>query len=137
MKRIIKDYFTFSKKERRAVIILLLMIAVFIAAPYFYSPRFKPPVVNKALTEYLSRSKPIQPGEDHTEENLPSFYSSAEAGKIAKHETFAFDPNSATENDWMRLGISDRTTRIILNYRNKGGKFRTAEDLRKIWGIRK
>lgn len=137
MKRIIKDYFTFSKKERRAVIILLLMIAVFIAAPYFYSPKFKPPVVNKVLTEYLSRSKPIQSGDDNTEENLQSFYSSAAAGKTVKHETFAFDPNSATENDWMRLGISDRTTRTILNYRNKGGKFRTAEDLRKIWGIRK
>jgi competence protein ComEA len=138
MKRMIKDYFTFSKKERTAVIILLLLIAVFIAAPHFYSPKFKPPVVNKALADYLSASKPlVAPGDSTAEENPASFYSSATADKPLKHETFAFDPNNATENDWKRLGISDRTIRTIINYRNKGGKFRTPQDLRKIWGIRK
>ena len=138
MKRIVKDYFTFSKKERRAVIILLLLMAVFIAAPHFYSPRFTPPVVNKALTDYLSRSNAlVNQGDSTVEENPAAFYSPATTGNASKHETFAFDPNSATENDWKRLGIEDRTIRTIINYRNKGGKFRTAEGLRKIWGMQK
>jgi hypothetical protein len=45
----LKDYFTFSKKERTAMIILLLLIACFIAAPYLYSVKRKPPVINQAL----------------------------------------------------------------------------------------
>jgi competence protein ComEA len=39
--------------------------------------------------------------------------------------------------EWKRLGIADKTIRTIVNYRSKGGKFRSAEDLRKIWGFKK
>ena len=53
MKRIIKDYFSFSKKERLAVIILLLTMGCFIAFPYFYSPILPPPIINKALAEFI------------------------------------------------------------------------------------
>lgn len=35
------------------------------------------------------------------------------------------------------MGISARTARTIRNYLAKGGRFRKAEDLRKIWGFRR
>ncbi|MDB5212057.1 MAG: Helix-hairpin-helix motif protein, partial [Sediminibacterium sp.] len=68
MKRIIKDYFTFSKKERTAIIILLLLIACFIAAPYLYSVKREPPVVSKALADFLSKNKAavVDSGEENT-----------------------------------------------------------------------
>ncbi len=50
-------------------------------------------------------------------------------------EPFAFDPNTATEADLQRLGLPDRTVKSILNYRDKGGKFRKKEDLEKIYTL--
>lgn len=48
---------------------------------------------------------------------------------------FPFDPNTLDAAGWKRLGIRDRTITGILHYREKGGRFRRADDIRKIWGI--
>jgi competence ComEA-like helix-hairpin-helix protein len=52
-----------------------------------------------------------------------------------KTELFAFDPNTASEEDFLRLGLSQRTAKSILNYRAKGGQFRKKEDFRKIYTL--
>jgi len=35
----------------------------------------------------------------------------------------------------MNTGLDDRVIRNILKYRENGGKFRSREDLKKIWGL--
>lgn len=50
-------------------------------------------------------------------------------------QPFAFDPNTASEQDFQALGLSSKTAQSILNYRNKGGKFRSAEDFKKIYAL--
>ncbi len=50
-------------------------------------------------------------------------------------ERFEFDPNSAGESDLLRLGLSKKLVKTILNYRNKGGTFRTPDDFAKIYGM--
>ncbi|MBS1936130.1 MAG: helix-hairpin-helix domain-containing protein, partial [Bacteroidetes bacterium] len=58
------------------------------------------------------------------------------------HETsvkttlFYFDPNTASSDQWKKLGLRDKTIRTINNYLSKGGKFRMATDLKKIYGLR-
>lgn len=133
MKRFMKDYFTFSKKERLAVIFLLLMIGCFISIPYFYSLKPSPPVINTALAK-LIRDQNIQ---TDTVEKVFQKTSTPENLYVKKAIPFNFDPNIASENDWKRLGINNKTIHTLVNYRNKGGKFRHAEDLLKIWGFRK
>jgi competence protein ComEA len=135
MKRIIKDYFTFSKKERTAMIILLLLTACFIAAPYLYSVKRKPPLINRALADFLAKNKTVTT--DSSEENVMAFHSPVYERHPSKKETFLFDPNAISPAEWKRLGVPDKTIRTIINYRTKGGKFRSAEDLRKIWGFKK
>ena len=133
MKRIIKDYFSFSKKERLAVIILLLTMGCFIAFPYFYSPILPPPIINNALAEFIREQNTQM---DSAENVLPK--PSPKNNQYAiKGIQFPFDPNTASENDWKRLGIQEKTIQTLVNYRNKGGKFKQAQDLRKIWGFRK
>lgn len=46
-----------------------------------------------------------------------------------------FDPNRADSMTFVRLGIPTRVVRNILNYRRKGGVFRQADDLAKIYGM--
>ena len=50
-------------------------------------------------------------------------------------EYFPFDPNTATESDFLKLGLSGRSIKSILNYREKGGTFRKKEDLAKIYTL--
>jgi DNA uptake protein ComE-like DNA-binding protein len=64
---------------------------------------------------------------------------SGEANKAsttkAPAERFPFDPNTASEAEFMRLGVPERTAKSIANYRSKGGKFRTPMDFKKIYGL--
>jgi DNA uptake protein ComE-like DNA-binding protein len=50
-------------------------------------------------------------------------------------EYFPFDPNTATEQDFAKLGLPTHTIKGILNYRSKGGVFRKKEDFAKIYSL--
>ena len=56
--------------------------------------------------------------------------------KTAPPSPFAFDPNVATPRDFVRLGLSESLARQILNYRDKGGRFRRPEDFQKIYNLK-
>jgi competence protein ComEA len=132
MKRILKDYFTFSKKERIAVAILLVLMSGFIAAPYLYEPENEMPVMSKELADFLAGSNSM---ENNT---MTSPVVNADTARATKELVlFSFDPNTISLEAWTRLGINERTARTIINYRNKGGRFRSPADIRKIWGLRK
>lgn len=48
---------------------------------------------------------------------------------------FPFDPNTAGEAELSRLGLPAKLVRNILKYREKGGRFREPESLRRIYGM--
>lgn len=48
---------------------------------------------------------------------------------------FMFDPNTATYDDFLCLGLSERISANIIKYRNSGGRFKTPTDFAKIYGI--
>lgn len=50
-------------------------------------------------------------------------------------ERFPFDPNTVPQSDLLRLGIPEWVARNIIRYREKGGRFRSAADLAKIYGM--
>jgi len=50
-------------------------------------------------------------------------------------ENFRFDPNTASLEDFMRLGFSEKQAQSILNYREKGGRFRRPEDFAKSYVV--
>ena len=52
-----------------------------------------------------------------------------------KAETFEFDPNTVTLDELCRLGFSERQAQVILNYRDKGGRFRSAKDFEKMYVV--
>lgn len=47
-------------------------------------------------------------------------------------ELFAFDPNSASREDLLRLGLSPKSVNGIMNYREKGYKFYKPEDITRV-----
>lgn len=48
---------------------------------------------------------------------------------------FRFDPNTLSRDSFMLLGFSPKQTQVILNYREKGGRFRRREDFRKMYVV--
>lgn len=49
---------------------------------------------------------------------------------------FKFDPNTASETDFVKLGLMPKVARQIINYRNTGAKFRKPEDFKKIYALK-
>jgi DNA uptake protein ComE-like DNA-binding protein len=50
---------------------------------------------------------------------------------------FAFDPNAATAQELLRLGMPPKAVQALLKYRAKGGRLRQPEDLLKIYSLPK
>ena len=50
-------------------------------------------------------------------------------------ETFRFNPNTVSQEDLMRLGFSEKQAQSILNYRQKGGRFRRPGDFAKSYVV--
>lgn len=74
---------------------------------------------------------------NYDENNYTNYYEPSERNYYTKPkaEVFYFDPNTASANDWKRLGVRDKTIETIQKYLSKGGHFYTPEDISKIWGL--
>lgn len=129
MKRILREYFSFSKKERRAFLLLLSLLVLFAAAPYFYPVKKTVPVVSQALAELVTQNS----GQPYPPKDYPATDLANTPAPINK--PFVFDPNTIDESGWRRLGLPDKTIRTILHYRDRGGRFRKPADIGKIWGM--
>ncbi|MBS1591419.1 MAG: helix-hairpin-helix domain-containing protein [Bacteroidetes bacterium] len=136
MKNFVKDYFTFSRKERTALIILILLISIFIVLPYVISFKKNAPLINENLQQQVTQLlvKDSLPNNNLTTNEISNEKPFTEN---TAYEMFEFNPNTINEEGWKKLGLKDKTIKTILNYRSKGGKFKTPEDIRKIWGLKK
>lgn len=144
-KKILADYFRFTKKERRGTIALLLLILFFITLPFLYPLFIKSkPADASAFKNEIAELKIKQQDtvrqfaqRNFDEDNYQNYYQPAEKNytKNFKGELFYFDPNTATADDWKRLGLRDKTIATIQNYLSKCGHFYKPEDIGKIWGL--
>ena len=50
-------------------------------------------------------------------------------------ETFRFNPNTVSLDDLIRLGFSEKQAQSIINYREKGGRFRRPADFAKSYVV--
>ncbi len=127
-RKFLKDYFTFSRSERNGLIVLVVIISVLIAA------RIAIPHIKKNVTydfsefqdEIAEFEKSVSENEKYSEPN--------EASETGSDLNF-FDPNTATTEEFRNAGLETIVIKNILKYREKGGRFRVREDLKKIWGL--
>jgi competence protein ComEA len=134
-KKELTDYFTFSRKDRIAAIAFLLVMAVLALLPHFLPSRSSG--LRPLPDSLLSRR------DTSADDNAPQADAYAFGPERPKEPEanwrratpFPFDPNTLDAAGWGRLGLPDRTIRTILKYRDKGGRFRRAEDLARIWGL--
>jgi len=152
-KQFLHEYLSFSKKERTGIFIVLALICFCLSAPFFYSyfihrKQYDHSQFDKEVAELKFKLADTAIGKNFynrdgypngSGDNYTDNYDRSEKNyspKI-KGEVFYFDPNTATVNDWKRLGIRDKTAETIQKYISKGGHFYKPGDITKIWGLHK
>ncbi len=124
----LRKWFSFSKGERVAIVTILALILVLILACLFRPTR-------KSLS-------------DASLHNLDSLLALRQAAieqqqqqqaekpkEVVDLHPFPFNPNTLTEEEWLQMGLTDRQVRNIMNYKAKGGKFYSKNDLGKLYTI--
>lgn len=138
-----KDYFVFSKKERNAVIVLLVLMFLTLVLPAFFkSPKAEIPIIDLSLQKQVDSV--LDKNDTYNQNNYSSSnnddkysgsgsYSSS--SNNIKLSLFNFDPNTLSEEGFQKLGIPQRNINTIIHYREKGGRFRKPDDIKKIYGL--
>ena len=127
-----KDFFYYSRSERRAVYFLLFLIALLLVAIIFYSKRdnasFDLAENSAEVDSFLADVKKVK---EHSAKESKDDCSDA-------HRTglfFEFDPNSSDSIELSRLGLPSYVVKNVLKYRAKGGRFKTSASFSKIYGL--
>lgn len=134
MKGKLRDLFTFSSGERKGILSLVFMLIIICSLKVITVLHHPVPVANK-YPDWMKDTLAFEETNDNTfaknesfAENFPSNDESAEQQKI-------IDPNHASLEDMILAGFSLRVSRTIIHYREKGGRFKTTDDLKKIYGL--
>ncbi|WP_423129023.1 helix-hairpin-helix domain-containing protein [Gaoshiqia sp. Z1-71] len=118
LNQIIREYFTFNRAERKALIVLIFLIVVFMAG--------------NQLIFYFE--KPGVADQEQFERFLDEWAKTKEQ-PLAESELFRFDPNAIDSLSLARLNLPASVKRNLLRYRSSGGRFKTKEQFRKIYGM--
>jgi DNA uptake protein ComE-like DNA-binding protein len=127
-KNLFDEYFSFSTSERRAIFILSAFILVGITTSFIIQR-----LPGKSAKFSEEQLKEIDELAALLSEKPKLEYKYEKAEKT--RELFSFDPNSASNNEFERLGLNNRQINTINNYLNSGGKFYQKQDFKKIYTI--
>lgn len=130
IRRLVRSYFALTTRERRGaellmVVLFLFIIAVLAQRAYRHAnpPEFEPLIIKKLeLLEMQADSA------NHIED-------SEIKQTNVQPQLFPFDPNTATQDEWKALGLSVKQSAAILKFVEKGGRFRKADDLKRMYVI--
>lgn len=122
MRQHFRQYFIFSENERRAVIALTSLALFLFLLPY---------VLKRFKKETTSFDNALQTRIEAFTQSYGKKETKITTDK--KYSLFAFDPNKIGVAEWQQLGLSEKQATVIENYKAKGGQFRKAEDIRKIF----
>lgn len=114
----------FSRTETNGFLILLpIMIFILAAGPMYQWWITSPSIDTSADARKL--------------DSLVASWEWSRPDSISKKtfRLFAFDPNKASKENFVELGLNEKLASRIINYRLKGGVFRVKKDLAKMYGM--
>ena len=91
-------------------------------------------IVVTALAIFFYVYKPQKPVEYTASDSLVN-QPTQTVSTIAHQPDTIVDPNTATVDELMRIGMSQKQASQCVNYRTKGGVFKKKEDLKKLYSI--
>ncbi len=132
-----KDFFYFTRSERYGswILGLLLVLSFLLPRLGFFSPAPRADFSKLERAWALWESQRHLPKGKEGDQEKEVVVSRRE-GDGRSVELFSFDPNTVSREDLLRLGFSDGLARTLMNFRGSGARFRRAEDLLKVYGMR-
>ena len=118
----IKDYFSFTRGEKRGTVVLFLVIVVLIIANFSVDL-----LKNKTHTDFSEFESAI----NAFEKELNTKESLHKKGALAI-ALFEFNPNNISDEEWRKLGFKTWQINNINNYKSKGGNWKYKDDFYKI-----
>ncbi|MBK9511531.1 MAG: helix-hairpin-helix domain-containing protein [Cytophagaceae bacterium] len=134
MKRIInilREQLDFSIEEAKGAILATIVIFISILAYYLFSNLSFNKNSTIVIKEYGHTEIPEFKNKEYDFQNKNYDYDKQKFA--SKGVKFSFDPNTATEADFKKMGFPMYVAKTIFKYRQKGGKFKFKEDLKKIY----
>lgn len=125
----LRKFLSFNKGERVAIITILAVILLLVLACVLHRPRVSLDETSLHNLDSLLalRNAALDEQQQKATENIVQ--------EVAELTPFPFNPNTMTEEEGRRIGLTDRQIRNIINYRDKGGKFYSKGDLAKLYTI--
>lgn len=137
-KWLLQEYFVFSRKERLAILTLIFLLLLAIIMPY-YCARPAAQWQADADTAWMTAMTILESRKARHDSTVTSFVKDRKSALPARNNSLrnltGFDPNTHSEAGWLSFGLSAKTVGTIMKFRQKGGRFRTPEDLRRIYGL--
>ncbi len=142
----LKDFLYHNSTERKASMLLMLLVFVLIALcwciPYLVpTPKYDYSQFKKEAAAFAEGLHEAEKSDDAS--NSEYGYSAKKYPKKEKKSDnqreinpFPFDPNNADLNTLLELGLSEKTVKGILNYREKGGVFKIKSDFSKVYSLK-
>jgi competence protein ComEA len=127
-----RELFTFTRGEKKGLLILTGIIFLLLLTLLLIPVLFKDS--ESTRSDWIREMSRLDLKD---KDELPALSDSITEiyGVPPERELFEFDPNLASEQNLQALGLTSWQIRIIEKYRNRGGKFRNAQDFGKIYGI--
>ena len=120
----LKDLLHLHKAERRGNALMMVLLLIAAVAFYYYRLYYKPD------------ASELEPLRIELEAWMAARDSARSDPDAAPAESFPFDPNTISVEDWQRLGLSLKQAASIDRYRAKGGRFRTKSDVARMYTIK-
>ncbi|MDZ7900608.1 MAG: helix-hairpin-helix domain-containing protein [Arcicella sp.] len=137
----IKDYFAFNQSETKGFLFLIFLIVVLIVSVFIFD--FLPDKQQANKTIDPKKVEEMMAKISVKEADKKSKYYDKYESKFEKYDNESkvartiklspFDPNQASQEQLLELGIAPWMAKRIINYRTKGGQFRKKEDLQRIY----
>jgi competence ComEA-like helix-hairpin-helix protein len=141
IKKAIRGYLMYGSRDRLGIVAVVLLIGIIYSFPYLFAKKNEPfpakqtSILVKAMDTLAVKQRPNHYAKTSDKPNDDYQFQLSQAKGFLNGELFQFDPNTLSVEGWQKLGLSEKTSKTIDKYRNKGGKFYKPEDIKKIWGM--
>ncbi len=132
-RRFIKEYLRLNKREARGAFILLFILLTLAAINFYVRQQPEEPMILSAEEQAMVDEMNSKIQKVSSNNKSDSVRESVPLPRVPS--IFPFNPNTITIAELEGLELNSSIAKRVIKYRSKGGEFKTATDLSKIYGM--
>ncbi|MBT9391799.1 helix-hairpin-helix domain-containing protein [Hymenobacter sp. NST-14] len=137
VRRAVRRYFGFSRRETSGFVVLLLLLGLWLVLPVLLRPAlpaYDPAPDQRRLDAWAAELAARRTARPAFASRYPRrAYAARE--RVPQVPLAPFDPNTLTARDWQARGLPAWLAERLVKYRTAVGGFRAKEQLRKAYGL--